>query len=160
MTPSDAQHIAKRGRKLLRRGDLTHRQYALLDCLLWSCRAPGRADARVSYTQLQRLAHMARETIARGLRHLAKLGLLRVNKYRLLVAFGGITTTRQDKNVYTLISGNPQTAAESSSVTVNKGWKEYTDRAGANTQAARTALAAIAARRTVVLMGGAIGSCL
>ncbi len=40
LTLSEAAAIAKRGRKLLRRGELTHRELCLLDCLLWSCRRP------------------------------------------------------------------------------------------------------------------------
>ena len=38
LTPAEAAAIAKRGRKLMRAGRITHCQWAVLDCLLWSCR--------------------------------------------------------------------------------------------------------------------------
>lgn len=82
MTPKQAGEIAARARKLLRAGKLTHRQFALLDALLWSGRRPGSWDAVASYTALQRLAHQARSTVADGLRTLARLGLLTIIKRR------------------------------------------------------------------------------
>ena len=50
LSATDASTVASRARKLLAKGRITHRQYALLDCLLWSFRASGRATARVSYS--------------------------------------------------------------------------------------------------------------
>jgi hypothetical protein len=82
---SDAAAIARRARKLLRAGRLTHRQLALLDTLLWSCRTHSTATACASYSVLQRLAHLARATIAEGLRVLEQLGLIRRIKRRVLV---------------------------------------------------------------------------
>ena len=67
LSATDAGVIASRARKLLAKGLLTHRQYALLDTLLWSCRAPGKATAHVSYSILQERAHQARSTVAAGL---------------------------------------------------------------------------------------------
>ena len=67
LSPAEAGAIAWRARKLLRRGDLTHRELALLDCLLWSCRNPATGALVVSYSALQRLARISRGTIAGGI---------------------------------------------------------------------------------------------
>jgi hypothetical protein len=82
---ADAAAIARRGRKLLRAGRLTHRQAVLLDTLLWCCRPHGQAAACASYSVLQRMAHLARATIAEGLRVLQRLGLIRRVRRRVLV---------------------------------------------------------------------------
>jgi hypothetical protein len=50
LSPAEAGAIAKRARKLLRRGDITHRQAVLIDCMLWSCRSPATGALVVSYT--------------------------------------------------------------------------------------------------------------
>lgn len=76
LSAAQAGTIAGRARKLLAAGRITHRQYALLDCLLWSCRAPGRAMMRTTYDHLQRLTRMARATLAVGLGVLRTLGLI------------------------------------------------------------------------------------
>ena len=103
LSPTQAGAIAKRARRLLRRGLLTHRQLALLDCLLWSCRRPDTGAIVVSYTALQRLAHVARATVAAGLRRLEELGLLsRVKRrVRVLWANGG-QQSRQAVSAYVL----------------------------------------------------------
>jgi hypothetical protein len=103
LTDAEAGAIAHRGRKLLRRGLLTHRQLVLLECLLWSCRSPATGAIVVSYTALQRLAHMARETIAGGLRVLERLGLLtRVKRRVRLLWHQGGQQVRQLTNAYVL----------------------------------------------------------
>jgi hypothetical protein len=117
LTPAECSAIAKRGRKLLRRGLLTHRQIVLLDCLLWSCRSPATGAMVVSYTALQRLAHMARETIAKGLRRLEDLGLLSRIKRRVRESWHqGGTRTRQATNAYILHPPH----SESSNATVDR----------------------------------------
>jgi hypothetical protein len=95
MNHADAIHVIRRARKLLRRGRLTHRQFALLDCLTWCCRAPG-GSIVVSYAALSRLTHMARATIAAGLDALQRLGLLSRIRRRALVAWhqGGLQARR------------------------------------------------------------------
>jgi len=50
MTPAEAIAVAKRARKLLRAGRITHRQLCLVDALLWSCRRPGTGLASPSPT--------------------------------------------------------------------------------------------------------------
>ena len=106
LTAAEAGLIAGRGRKLLARGRVTHRQFALLDCLLWSCRAAGKATARVSYSQLQEKAHQARGTIAEGLAVLIRLGLVQRVRHRLLVVGqNGGRVWKQLPNVYRLLTG-------------------------------------------------------
>jgi len=101
LSAADAGLIARRGRKLLARGRITHRQYVLLDCLLWSCRAVGKATARVSYSQLQGRARQARSTIAGGITALVRLGVIQRVKHRLLVVGqNGGRVWKQLPNVY------------------------------------------------------------
>jgi hypothetical protein len=103
---SDAIQLAKRGRKLLRAGRITHRQYIVLDCLLWCCRNPVTGAIVVSYTALQRLCHVSRETIAGAVKLLGRLGVLTKIKrrVRLLWHHGG-TASRQLTNSYVLHPG-------------------------------------------------------
>jgi hypothetical protein len=101
LTPADAGAIAARARKLLRRGLITHCQHVLIDTLLWSCRTAGTTAASASYGTLQRLAHMARATIAVGLTALERLGLLQRVKRRVLVVWhNGGRAWRQLPNEY------------------------------------------------------------
>jgi hypothetical protein len=103
LSPAQAGAIAKRCRRLLRRGRLTHRQFALLDTLLWSCRRPGSGVAVASYSALQKLVRIARETLAEGLRQLEALGLLSKVKRRVRVAWhNGGQQSRQATNAYVL----------------------------------------------------------
>ena len=153
LTPAEAAAIAKRGRKLLRCGELTHRELCLLDCLLWSCRHPDSGAIVASYTALQRLAHQARETVARGLRALERVGLLSRTKRRIRLAWhqGGVRV-RQLTNAYRL---HPPAASsegrhcEFGAATVNNGPIELVHYSAGieGAEAARTALAAIAERR-------------
>jgi hypothetical protein len=118
LTPAECGAIAKRGRKLLRRGLLTHRQLVLLDALVWSCRSPATGALVVSYSVLQRLTHMARETVARGLHRLEELGLLSRIKRRIRESWhNGGTRTRQAMNAYLLHP--PADHSESSGATVD-----------------------------------------
>jgi hypothetical protein len=103
LSPAHAGAIAKRSRRLLRRGKLTHRQFALLDTLLWSCRRPGSGVAVASYSALQKLVRIARETLAEGLRQLEALGLLSKVKRRVRVAWhNGGQQSQQAMNAYVL----------------------------------------------------------
>jgi len=74
LTPAAAAAIAKRGPKLLRVCKLTHRDLAILDCLLWSCRDPVTGAIVVSYTALCRLANASREAVAGAVRRLQATG--------------------------------------------------------------------------------------
>ena len=105
LTPAEAGAIATRARKLLRLRLLTHHQFALLDTLLWSCRATGRATARVSYGQLQAAARMARATVAAGITVLERLGLLRRTRHRVLaIGANGQRIWRQMVSTYLLLA--------------------------------------------------------
>ena len=74
-SPTDAGDLIRRARKCLRKGLMTHRELVLFDCLVWLVRKPGAGEAIASYSTLRRLAHVSRETIAKGLRRLGQLGL-------------------------------------------------------------------------------------
>jgi hypothetical protein len=146
LTAADAGEIARRGRKLLRRGLLTHRQYALLDALLWSCRKPGSSAAVVSYTALQRLAHQARETIAAGLRRLEALGLLSRIKRRVRFAWQGrVQASRQAVSAY-ILRVPADTATEFGPATVIPG-VQVLHLEQADTRETRAAQAALDRRR-------------
>jgi hypothetical protein len=54
MQPKDAVAIAKRARKLLRAGKITHRQLAIVDAMLWCCRSPASGGIVVSYESRRR----------------------------------------------------------------------------------------------------------
>jgi hypothetical protein len=77
LTPAEAAAIAKRGRKLMRAGRITHCQWAVLDCLLWSCRSPATGAIVVSFSGLQKLAHVSRATVSSAIQALEKLRVLR-----------------------------------------------------------------------------------
>jgi hypothetical protein len=103
MTPAAAGQVAYRVRRLHRRGDLTHADLAIADAIIWAARKPGSAAAIVSYSALSRLAHVARATVAAGLRRLEGLGILQRFKRRVRVIWGqGSTASRQATTVYVL----------------------------------------------------------
>jgi hypothetical protein len=115
---ADAIVVAKRARKLLRAGRITHRQFTLIDCLLWSCRNPITGTICVSYSALQRLCHVARDTIAEALRVLERLGVLTRIKRRVRVVWGASIASRQATSSYVLhprteSSGRPVDQSES-----------------------------------------------
>ena len=151
LSPTQAGAIAKRARRLLRRGLITHRQLALLDCLLWSCRRPDTGAIVVSYTALQRLAHVARATVAAGLRRLEELGLLsRVKRrVRVLWANGG-QQSRQAASAYVLHA--PAGDCEFSARTVIRE-QEILIREHQGNAALRSAQEALAQRREAFTRG-------
>ena len=105
LSPSQAAEIASRARKLMRQGRLTAHSYVVLDALLWSARPPGAARAVASYDRLQKLAHVARATVAKGIKAMQALGLAQKVKRRVLVAWNnGGRACRQLANEYRLIS--------------------------------------------------------
>ena len=105
LTPADAGAIAGRARTLLREGRLTHHQLALVDALLWTCRRAGAATARVSYSQLQKAACLARSTVAGGLEALERLGLIQRTRRRVLaIGANGGRVWRQLPSVYRLVA--------------------------------------------------------
>jgi hypothetical protein len=151
LDPARAGRLAKRARDLLRAGAITHRELALLDCLLWSCRRPGQDLAVASYSALQRLAHVARGTVAAALAKLEGLGLIGRIKRRVRLAWhqGGQRTV-QATSCYRLQAPDPAAHSESSQRTVNQVM-EITYRASGDADAARKALAAVREQRRPVL---------
>jgi hypothetical protein len=99
MQPKDAIQIAKRARKLLRAGKITHRQLAIVDALLWCCRSPSSGGITISYSGLMRLCHVARGTVAEALRVLEGLvGVLSRVRRRVRVSWRSL----QDISRYVL----------------------------------------------------------
>jgi hypothetical protein len=96
LSPTQAAAIARTGRRLLQAGSITHHQLALLDALLWRCRKHGQAAACASYSGLQRLCHMARDTVWTGLQRLEQLGLIRKVKQRIRIGW----VSRQATSIY------------------------------------------------------------
>ena len=129
LDPAQAGRLAKRGRALLRAGEITHRELVLLDCLLWSCRRPGQDLAVASYTALCRLAHVARETVAAALAKLEGHGLIVRIKRRVRLSWHqGGRASRQATSCYRLVAPpKPNARAEGAAHTefaartVNRG---------------------------------------
>lgn len=118
MTPTQAAALARRLRQLLRAGEITHAQHSLADALLWACRAPGSAMLSVSYSRLQRLAHVSRDTVARGIARLVELGVVRKTRRRVRLGWA----SRQVTNLYEMLAP----ATESDARTVYKGQESPT----------------------------------
>ncbi len=87
LTPADAAAIAKRDRKLMRAGRITHNQWAVLDCILWSCRNLTTGAIVVSFSGLQKLANVGRATVAGAVKVLERLRVLRRIKRRVRVVW-------------------------------------------------------------------------
>jgi hypothetical protein len=95
MQPKDAVAIAKRARKLLRAGKITHRQLSIVDALLWCCRSPTSGGIVISYSGLMRLCHVARATIAEALRVLERLGVLSKIRRRVRASWRSLQATNR-----------------------------------------------------------------
>lgn len=149
LTASEAIAIAKRARKLLRKGMLTHHQAVILDCLLWSCRNPATGAIVASYTALQRLCHCARGTIAAALDALQRVGLLSRVKRRVRLAWHqGGTTSRQATTCYMLHPPPRHTEFDGSTVSLRSDSEIlYVQQPTGNLMAAQVALAQ---RRAVI----------
>jgi hypothetical protein len=138
LSAADAGELIRRARKLLRKGLLTHRELVLLDVLLWSARKPGAGEAVASYSTLQRLAHLGRETIAKGLRRLGQLGLVQTVKRRIRVVWGARVASRQATSAYRFAVP----ATEFGEATVTQEMKILPLAPAAEQRAAETALTA------------------
>jgi hypothetical protein len=101
LSPTQAADIARRGRRLLQDGSLTHHQFCLLETLLWRSRRHGQDAACASYSALQRLTHMARDTVWTGLARLEQLGLIRKVRRRVRVGWA----TRTATSIYVFAGG-------------------------------------------------------
>jgi hypothetical protein len=103
LSPADAGSISKCLGQLLTAGTISHREYAIGQCLLWRVRKSGQAIATASYTLLGRLAHVSRKIVAATLRKLHSLGLIEIQKARVRVCWGGSVASRQATSSYRLI---------------------------------------------------------
>lgn len=153
-SPQDAGELLRRGRRLLARGLLTHHQLVLLDCLVWSCRAPGRGTVEASYSRLQARAHLAPATVAKAIKAFVRLGLVTVERRKALaVTANGGRIWRQLTSRYQLARAagsrdfTPQRDQEAQGLSI---LRIAPDRAQARAQ---EALRAIAAARAAQLFG-------
>lgn len=95
--------VARRCRQLYRKDRITAKQLALVDCFLWSCRNPATGAIVISYSRLEKLANMARATIAEALRVLERLGVLtRIKRFVDVVWHQGGSQRRQAASAYVL----------------------------------------------------------
>jgi DNA-binding Lrp family transcriptional regulator len=104
LSPQQAGAISRQLGMLLQRGQLSHREYALGQCLLWRARKTGQAFATASYTALGRLAHISRKLVASGIRKLQELGIIQAIKCRVRVAWGRSVASRQGVSSYRLLA--------------------------------------------------------
>jgi hypothetical protein len=141
LSPQGAADIARRARKLLRRGELSAHSFVVLDALLWAGRKPGQDEATVGYSRIQRLAHCCRATAVKAIKALVRLGLIRKQKKRDLVLWcNGGRKWRQKPNVYRFrCESAPQTEYQEQITTIRK-----IEPSTAETRAAQGDLAAIA----------------
>ena len=162
LTPAEAAAIAKRGRKLMRAGRISHKQWAVLDCLLWSCRNPATGAIVVSFSGLEKLTHVARATVSSALHTLEQLRVLRRIKRRVRFLWHqGGQQSRQATNAYVL---HPPCRSEFSSRTVFQSDRVELlyrqQQAPAERTAAETALAQrrkVIERRLLKTKGGGTG---
>lgn len=104
MTPQAAARIQKHGRRLLTARVLSTSDFAVLDCLLWRVRAPGRSSASVTYSAIARLCGIARGTAIEAIRRLVGLHLIDKTKRRVKVMWGrGQIASRQIANAYEIL---------------------------------------------------------
>lgn len=150
ISPAQVRDIARKARKLLRKGELSSHAYAVLDALLWVGRAPGQVSVTAAYSRIQKLAHVCRATAVKAVKALIGAGLIRKVKSRdLILWFNGGRKWRQRPNIYVLrCESTPR--------------PEYQDQitnivqigpSTAEARAAQAALAAIAQRRQASLLG-------
>jgi hypothetical protein len=100
LSPVQAAAIARHARQLHRSGAVSHAQWCIFDCLLWTARKPGSAVTTISYSTIQRLARVARGTVAAALEVFERLGLVRRLKRRGRFTWGGSVASRQLMNAY------------------------------------------------------------
>jgi hypothetical protein len=144
LSPSAAAYIAKRARKLLRSGELTHHQVAILEAMLWDARRPGSDRVVVPYAGLQKLARACRQTIADAVAAFERLGLVRKLKRKVLVlwANGGRKWQQQPNEYVFHCESGEQTQYPKQEIQILKSEPPVRE-----TQAAQQGLAAIAAGR-------------
>lgn len=105
MTPQAAARIQKHGRRLLTNRIITPAEFTVLDCCLWRCRAPGRADLAVTYAAIGRLCGIATSTAVLAIAKLVQLGIIAKTKRRARFLWGrGQLASRQIANAYRFLT--------------------------------------------------------
>jgi hypothetical protein len=113
--------VAQRLQKLCRKRLIRPHHLAVGLTLLWSCRAPGRDAAQVSYTRLAELAGVGRNSAVEAVRRLRALGVLAREKTWLRVSWGLGIAIRQGRNIYRWIASASEFALwDASQVPVKK----------------------------------------
>jgi hypothetical protein len=100
MTPMMVGDLMRKARKLLQTKAVTLRDIAILDTLLFRCRAPGTAKTSVSLTRLATLAGCCKDTVIAALQRLHVCGLIRKEHRRVKV--DGLW--RQATNIYEFLA--------------------------------------------------------
>jgi hypothetical protein len=101
MTPTQAAYVAKRARKAVRAGLLTHHQHGVLEVLLWDARKPGSDRVNAAYGWLEKLAHVCHQVAVDAVKAFVRLGLLRKIKHKTLTLWAnGGRQWRQRPNEY------------------------------------------------------------
>lgn len=111
MNPEQVGAVMRFAGRALEVGTMTAKAHALLHAMIFRCRAPGCALLSASYPKLMKMAHSARDTVAKCLAQLEQLGVLRRTKTRVRVAWLGGTASRQGTNTYEILV--PHTASGS-----------------------------------------------
>jgi hypothetical protein len=144
LSPTRAAHLSKQARKLHRSGALTHAQLIIFDTLLWDARKPGSDRTTVSYTGLQKLARVCRQSVADAISAFERLGLLRRIKLKVLVlwANGGRKWQQRPNEYVFCCESTYETQYPKQEIQIKRIEPEYRE----STQA-QEGLAAIAAAR-------------
>ena len=118
MSPALSIAIIKRARKLLRCGKISHREFTVLDALVWCCRNPTGGRITASFVTLSRLVHCARSTVATAISRLEALGIMsRVRRFALVQWHQGGLRARRLANSYVLhCTSDSATANQSDSI--------------------------------------------
>jgi hypothetical protein len=157
LSPQGASDIARRARKLLRRGELSAHSFAVLDALLWTGRAPGQDRVTAAYSRIQRLAHCCRATAVKAVKALVRLGLIRKQKNRdLMLWCNGGRQWRQQPNKYQFRCESTGQSEYQEEITTIRNIEPSATEA----RAAQAALAAIAcdrARKLLMKFGSETG---
>jgi hypothetical protein len=104
MSPFNPVAVAHRLQKLCRARRITPFDLVVGLTLLWSCRAPGRDEAQVSFDRLADLAGVGRTAAVKSVGRLRRLRLLHRQKTRLRVVWSLGIASRQGRNIYRWIS--------------------------------------------------------
>lgn len=89
LTDKQVGAIARRCRQLMRGGWLTHREWVVVDMMLFTGRDRGSDRLTISYTEICKLARVGRDVVAMALRKLAALKVFVVQRNWVRVPWMG-----------------------------------------------------------------------